>query len=314
MNNYYQVDQNGMKKITNENTENKNLTIYRNSTRNDRKMFIQKYQLPQDIFDFDEEFPVSPRIEMIENNTLIFVVSSIQNTSEKTDVEKRFESHTFVLIDEKLFWFMEKYTAHLDEELYNEKKTTIYSLAELILEFGLKVYKKFVQELDKQKRTIDRLNAQAVHTTDQEVLVELADTERNLVMLEHTLKIQEKCFNDLLEYDHFTGKISNDFLIRHLKWYIQQVNKLINIYRDLLDTTSSLFSDIMSSNLNKIMKFLSSLSLVFAAVSLVSSLWGMNTGGLPLDEEIYGTIIISGVAILAGFIMYLFLKKKDYFD
>lgn len=294
------------------------LDIFRDPNDEERRVFIDELDLPNDIFDFDDIPHVAPRIERIYNeklgDTLIFVFSNITDTNEKRSVEDRLESHTFVLGQKKIFWFMNKKKSTLDEELLNKKEAKLDSLQSILLNAGLLSYMNFSEELKKQKEIIDELNKKVINTTGRSVLVEISDTERNLVMLQHTIDTQESAFTKLLDNDSFIEKLDNLHLVHDIKWYNHQVKKLVDVYRDLLDSASSLFSDIMSNNLNTLMKFLSSLSLVLAASSLIGDLWGMNTGGMPFEKSSYGTWVMIITSILAGIAMYIFLKNKEYFD
>ena len=188
------------------------------------------------------------------------------------------------------------------------------TLESIILNAGLISYKHFTKELKKQKETIDLLDYQANHRTSNQILIDVANTERDMVLLEHTIDTQELAFSHLLENKEFLEKLNDENLTHDIEWYNRQVNKLVHLYRDLLDTVSALYSDIMSNSLNKLMKFLSSLSLILASSGLIAELWGMNTGGLPGENSDYGTLILFSVAFIAGLIMYLFLRKNKYFN
>lgn len=315
MNKTYKITSNGLEKTD---AQDSILRIYRDPSDDERIDFIQELDLPEDVFDFDDIPHVAPRIESLYNenlgDTLIFVFSNIIDVDDNTSVEKRLESHTFILGQEVLFWFMNDNDSTLDEEFLKKKGSQTDSLQSILLNAGLISYTNFTDELHKQKRVIDELNERAINTTSRDVLIDVSDTERNMVMLQHTIDTQEKAFTKLLEDEEFVEKLGQPFLVHDIKWYNRQVKKLVHVYRDLLDTASSLFSDIMSNNLNKLMKFLSSLSLVLAATSLIGELWGMNTGGMPFEESGYGSWLMMGVALLAGIGMYLFLKNKEYFD
>lgn len=312
----YDITENGLQKSD---SDNSILKIYDDPNDHERKKFIDTYDLPEDVFDFDDIPHVAPRIEKVHNeklgDTLIFVISNILDVEEKTDVENRLESHTFILGEKELFWFMNKESSNLDQVLLKYKGPEIDSLQSIILNAGLLAYTHFTDELSKQKMVIDDLNNQAESSaTRRQVLVDVSNTERNLVILQHTIDTQREAFEKLLEDEDFIENLDNPHLIHDIKWYNRQVQKLVNVYRDLLDSASSLFSDIMSNNLNKLMKFLSSLSLILAASSLIGELWGMNTGGLPFEQHEHGTWIMIGVTVFAGVAMYLFLKNKEYFD
>lgn len=314
MKSYYRVNTAGIHEST---PEMCNLEIYTAPNNKVKQEFIQKYQLPQDVFYFDDMPEIAPRIESLQNKYLgdvsIFVVSNVQTQKRDQSVEERLESHTFILGADKLFWFMDKDYSQIYQHLLDAKDDSINSLESVIVHIGLLAYKNFAIELERQKRRIDDFHKLAISSTSNRVLISVADTERDMVMLQHTLETQEIAFEKLLEDKIFISNLNNDFLVYDIKWYNRQVNQLVEVYRDLLDATSSLFTDIMSNNLNQLMKFLSTLSLILAASTLIAGLWGMNTGGLPFEEDKYGTLIMTIVSLLAGLLMYLYLRNQDRF-
>lgn len=316
---YYLVDKKGIHVAD---RTHSNLEIYKQPSHHEKENFINLYNLPKDVFYFDDMPEIAPRVETLKNDQLgdvsIFVISNIK-TNIKTNgkelsVEDRLESHTFILTNNKLFWFMDKHMSKMDELLLNVDDDGINSLEGVIATTGLIAYKNFASELERQKKRIDAFHKLAINSTSNDVLIGVADTERDMVLLQHTIETQEIAFDQLLEDQTFLSKLNNDLLVYDIKWYNRQVNQLVGVYRDLLEATSSLFTDIMSNNLNQLMKFLNTLSIILTSSSFIAGLWGMNTGGLPFEEHEYGTMIMLLVSFLAGLLMYLYLKNKDHFD
>lgn len=312
---YFSVNKHG---ITNEQQATDNFIIYKQTTIKDQQDFIDQYHLPTDIFDFSDTPSIAPRLEKFSNDLLgeatIFVVTNVKQTESQNNSEQRLETHTFIYNEEQLFWFIHDNASNLDTLLFQKYEEQLDTLESILVYIGLIVYGNHTDELRKQKHTIDVLNGQSNQTTKRKILIEIAETERNLVILEHTIEAQESAYSTLLDNEQFIQRLDNSNLLHDIKWHNRQVNKLVHVYRDLLDSVSSLYSDIMSSTLNNLMKFLSSLSLILAATSLVAELWGMNTGGLPFEFNDYGTLIMILVAFSSGLLMYLFLKNKKYFD
>lgn len=312
---YYLVNNEGIQKSS---PENSNFEVYKSPSSEEKQNFIHSYNLPKDVFYFDDMPEIAPRIESLKNDLLgdvsIFVISNVKTNGTKQSVEERLESHTFILTKEKLFWFMDKTSSKINEYLFYADDDSINSLESIILKTGLLAYKNFAIELEKQKKKIDNLHKLALDSTSNDVLIMVADTERDMVMLQHSIETQEFAFEKLLDDEVFIKNLNNDFLVYDIRWYNRQVNQLVIVYRDLLDATSSLFTDIMSNNLNQLMKFLSTLSLILASSTFIAGLWGMNTGGLPFQEHKYGTLVMLIVSLLAGIMMYFYLKNKDRFD
>ena len=82
----------------------------------------------------------------------------------------------------------------------NSYKITLESV---ILSTGLQCYKNFEKELYRQKEQIDFLDEQANHKTSNQLLIDVASTKKNMVMLEHTLDVQERAFSQLLNDENF---------------------------------------------------------------------------------------------------------------
>ncbi len=295
-----------------------NFILYKQATSEERDQFIEAYELPSDVFKFYDVPFIAPRLEYLTTSklgdTLIFVLASISEYSEKKSVEERLESHTFILSENQLVWFINEGASNLDEELFQSERNEFNSLEGILMRASLLSYKHFTVELRRQRETIDYLDEQADHKTSNQILIDVADTERDMVMMEHTIDTQDQAISRLLEDKDFLANLDDEKLVHNIIWYNRQVNKMVHLYRDLLDTVSGLFSDIMNNTLNKLMKFLSSLSLILASSGLIAELWGMNTGGLPGEQSEYGTLILFGVAFLAGLVMFLYLNKKSYFD
>ncbi|WP_227743776.1 CorA family divalent cation transporter [Lactobacillus helveticus] len=93
-----------------------------------------------------------------------------------------------------------------------------------------------------------------------------------------------------------------------------QLTKMIQVYADLLDSISSLFTAMMDSHLNHLMKYLDSAALIIAISALISGIWGMNIGGLPGKNDEKGFWILLILGALITLIWSFLLKKKKYND
>ena len=84
------------------------------------------------------------------------------------------------------------------------------------------------------------------------------------------------------------------------------------IYSDILTGTLDAYASIISNNLNVVMKFLASITLVIAVPTMISSFWGMNVV-LPFETSSIGFPIIITVCVVLTLIVAWWLKKKDMF-
>lgn len=297
-------------------SEQATFLIFHSNSHQDEQDYVNQFNLPNDVFALDDISSVAPRFEEIPqqdaDNSLIVVLSNVTSRNNDVPVEDRLETLTFILQDNTLLLFL-KEDSTFDQNLLHQYKDKFDSIASILVYAGILMYSNLHDELQQQKAAIDDLNNKAKNSTSGDVLRKVADTERNLVILEHTIETLDETVSELLATETFTNKLDNSALEYDLKWYNRQVIKLVHVYRDLLDSVSSLFSDLVSDNLNKLMKFLNSLSLVLASASLISEFWGINAGGLPGETSDYGTLGVLILVVISTASMAIFLKKKDYF-
>ena len=73
------------------------------------------------------------------------------------------------------------------------------------------------------------------------------------------------------------------------------------------------YASIISNNLNGVMKYLTSITIILAIPTMIASYWGMNVP-VPLQENPFGFVLIVIFSILIGVIASVWLKKKGMLD
>ena len=169
------------------------------------------------------------------------------------------------------------------------------------------------QKLNAVKRKIDYLDSVARETTKTKELKKVTDLTRELVYLKHTLDDQTESLRSFGEYLK-KNQLASSADIASLMTKQVQLTKMIHVYTDLLNSISGLFTAMMDSHLNHLVKYLNSVALIIAIPTLISGIWGMNIGGLPDRTNKNGFWIIITIAAILTIIWAIILKKKKYND
>lgn len=90
----------------------------------------------------------------------------------------------------------------------------------------------------------------------------------------------------------------------------KQAIEMAKIYSDILNGTMDAYASIISNNLNRVMKYLTSITIILAIPTMVASYWGMNVP-VPLQDNSWGFPIIFLFSIIIAVIATLWLNKKD---
>ena len=88
----------------------------------------------------------------------------------------------------------------------------------------------------------------------------------------------------------------------------KQAIEMATIYRDILTGTMDAFASVIS-NTNIVMKLLTSITIIMAVPTMVSSLWGMNVP-VPFQYVPSGFYIVLGIALVITAIVALVLWRK----
>ena len=144
-------------------------------------------------------------------------------------------------------------------------------------------------------------------------LLKLLSLEKSLVYFTTSLKS-----NELVMEKTLRGKIlklyeEDEDILEDAIVENKQAIEMSGIYRDILNGTMDAYASIISNNLNGVMKFLTSITIILAIPTLIASLWGMNVT-VPLQNHPYGFIILSSICVLVTIIAILMLKRRDLLD
>jgi magnesium transporter len=81
-------------------------------------------------------------------------------------------------------------------------------------------------------------------------------------------------------------------------------------YSEILNGMTDVYGTIVSNNLNNVMKFLTSVTLIMTIPTLISSIMGMNVT-FPFVTNVYSFWIVMVVIIISTVIASIWLKKKN---
>ena len=84
------------------------------------------------------------------------------------------------------------------------------------------------------------------------------------------------------------------------------------MYSHILNGMMDTFASIISNNLNRVMKFLASMTIILAVPTMISSFFGMNVA-IPFGDNEYGFTIVTIVATLLTGLSAFILWKKQLF-
>jgi len=89
--------------------------------------------------------------------------------------------------------------------------------------------------------------------------------------------------------------------------------EMSQIYLHILNGMTQAFATIISNNLNIVMKFLASVTIIIAVPTMIASFYGMNVLDLPLSDKPLAFETIFGFSVIISVAMGLLMWKKKIF-
>lgn len=192
-------------------------------------------------------------------------------------------------------------------DFYTYKKTRF------ILQILYKNATVFLQYL----RIIDRRSEQIEHklhiSTKNSELIDLLELEKSLVYFTTSLRANEVVLEKMLKIDSIKQYPEDTELLEDVIIENKQAIEMANIYSGILSGTMDAFASVISNNLNIVMKFLATVTIVMSIPTMIASFFGMNVEGLPFEHAPYGFGVIIIITLLVTFCITMVFRKKDLF-
>jgi magnesium transporter len=168
-------------------------------------------------------------------------------------------------------------------------------------------YLNFLRQIDKRSYEIEK----ELHLSlRNEELIQLLNLEKSLVYFSTSLKSNEVVLEKILRFKPMRMFPEDEDLLEDVIIENKQAIEMANIYSNILSGTMDAFASIISNNLNIVMKFLASVTIVLAVPTMIASFFGMNVG-IPLQESPLAFAIIIGVSmVISALLVFVLIKKK----
>ncbi|NOZ63830.1 MAG: magnesium transporter CorA family protein, partial [Caldiserica bacterium] len=143
-----------------------------------------------------------------------------------------------------------------------------------------------------------------------EELIKLLNLEKGLVYFTTSLRGNEIMMERLQRMNILPMYEEDKELLEDVIIENRQAIDMANIYSNILSSMMDAFASVISNNLNIVMKFLTSITIILMLPTLVASIYGMNIK-LPFQDSPHAfliTMVISFALSFAGIIA--FIRRK----
>ncbi len=266
----------------------------------------------RDALDFEEKARID---EEEDDNTILFVVDV--PIIEKTEENQMYTTMPLGMIVVRDDFFitvsLRKNKVIEDFEKRKIKNFQTYKKSRFIFQIlylNSSYYLTHLKQINKETEIAEYILKNSMKNKE---LLKLLNLEKSLVYFRTSLKS-----NELVMERTMKGKIiklyeEDEDILEDAIIENRQAIEMAKIYSDILNGTMDAYASIISNNLNGVMKTLTSITIVLAVPTMISSFWGMNVP-VPFQYNKFGFLIMITLAIVITLLVTWWLKKRDMFN
>ncbi len=298
-------------------------------TDNEIKEICDNLNIQADFIRYALDFEEKARIDFEEDdNTTLFIIDvpiiekvRHTNVKRKRKASKYIETEEFttmplglIIVRDDYFITVSLKKNKIIEDLAKIKKGMYtYKKSRMLFQIFYKNASEFLRHLKQINKETEVAENVLQSSLQNKELLKMLSLEKSLVYFTTSLKSNELVMEKTLRgkilklYDE-DEDILEDAIIEN-----KQAIEMSKIYSDILNGTMDAYASIISNNLNVVMKFLTSITIIIAIPTLISSYWGMNVR-VPFQNHPLGFAIVFLISILLGLIAFFWLKRKNMID
>jgi len=273
-------------------------------TEEEATQLIETFQLEPDFIRAALDEEESSRIESEDGNTLLIVDIPV--------VEKKEKNITYytmpigIMITENSVITV----SISDNPLISEfaegavKGVQTHLKTRFVLHFMLRMATRYLQYLKQINKLSNHVERELRKSMKNKELVQLMEIEKSLVYFSSSLKSDQVTLEKLMRGRYVKLYEEDEELLEDVLIEIKQAAEMSGIYLNILSGTMDAFASVISNNLNIVMKILASITLLISIPTVISGLYGMNVGNLPVPNFWFPVAIAVVLMGVAGFWLY----------
>ena len=266
----------------------------------------------RDALDFEEKARID---EEEDDNTILIVVDvPIIEKNEENDIYTTMPLGMIIVRDD--FFITVSLRKNKIIEDFEKRKIKYFQTYKKsrflfqILYLNSSYYLMHLKQINKETEIAEYILKKSMKNKE---LLKLLSLEKSLVYFTTSLKSNELVMEKILR-----GKIiklyeEDEDILEDAITENRQAIEMAKIYNDILNGTMDAYASIISNNLNGVMKTLTSITIVLAVPTMISSFWGMNVK-LPFENSPFGFTIMILFALITTLLVTWWLKKRDMFN
>ena len=285
----------------------------------DEREYIESFEHKSDfnidnILTFDDRVAYDTMIDKNDEKSLL-VSFLFPEVHEGGHLDTLTTSVVFLVFKNKLIIFTKQKLKFIPELLSNMVLRDVnHFVEEVLLKIMQKDFYMMLNDLRGVKEKIDDLDSEiSTSGSLKPTFGDLLTLQKYMIALSTTYKANHKAldfikknFTTIDDIDFSTKKIIDDLYDTS-----DTMDRIILSYSQYLDKLENMINNMISYQLNMIMKTLTEISIVLTIPAIIFGFWGINVH-VPFEKSSYGVLAVLIISAILSLICWLLMRRKTY--
>lgn len=174
------------------------------------------------------------------------------------------------------------------------------------------IYKSMYEEVQNMKDQISFYEEEVFSGNEKEMVNTLSKMNRILLYYKESISFHKEILNSFEEAGKYIFESEFTYYLRAVLGEYHKVQSAIESSSDYLSEIRETNDSLLSSKQNEVMKMIAIISFITFPMTLLSSIFGMNTVTTPIVGSSNDFMIIIGSMIVIVSFMFIFFKRRGW--
>ncbi|MDR2350717.1 MAG: magnesium transporter CorA family protein [Deltaproteobacteria bacterium] len=201
----------------------------------------------------------------------------------------------------------------LARELYGRlnRKPRPKSMLSVVFKIFIECSADFIKYLELMEELTDEAELTLSKAQQNEEIMTLLAIDKTLIHFSVALKSNRTIMEKLMDYPFLRLDTAETDLLEHALTENQQAIFMADIFGQVLGSMSDAFGTVISNNLNKVVKFLTGITIILMLPTFIVGAYGMNVV-LPLEKHPLAFWVIVCLCLMSCALLWLFFRNRKW--
>ncbi|MBO1513323.1 magnesium/cobalt transporter CorA [Metabacillus bambusae] len=252
-----------------------------------------------------------PKLDYYDDHT--FYVTHIVREEEKEILKEEldfFVGENFIVTFHRM---PSKEVNQVWDRLLSQKSIEIWDTFYVFYQILDKIVDNYFPLIYKIEDELDKIEDNTQNKSMSHLMNELFDTRYMLLNLRHTVNPMRDLLYRMLNSHHLSGIRERREYFSDIYDHLLKLSEMVMSNREVTADIRDSYLSLNSHQTNNVMKVLTIITSIFAPLTFIAGIYGMNFENMPELTWKYGYFLSLGIMGIIAVFMYLWFKRKGWF-